>query len=325
LLTFSSFNIEYPFLAQFAREKSWKCGKVFISIRHKCYTDPKTGKVNYKKIVNPKTGRTNRVKVGIDYNTYRKQRSAAIKRLGQIRRGKVSGLGRQAKLEELLLTNDVYSLKDRTRVKNARIRDRRLLKESLKSAKTINQDWKKIPHSYSMQSKNGQIVRSHLERGIKGYGDVTYKIGKNRIDMIADQSDTLDYLLEKTNIRDLFKAKKLDFDKIKPPIFDINTKVNGVFASDNADIIPLANKNFVQTNIKVVQAATKAHNQILDSLPDIAIAHNSPFMVDGKGLAREKLYNRLGYGTVLKNKHITRQALVKIGKKIYPLARKAFK
>jgi len=321
-LTLNRFATEYPFLAQFAREKSWKCGKVYISIRHKCYTDPKTGKVNYKKVINPKTGRTNRVKVGLDYNTYRKQRTAAVKKIGQIRRnnGRITSKDYS---REIQLKGETYALRDRTRKKHGRIRNRRLLKNTLKG-KTINQDWQKIP---TWSDKPDAIVRSSVRKswlGERNYS-VAYEIGENKIKMKANRlygGFVLDDLRSKTNIEDLFKAKNLDIDKIKPKVFNLSFTANRGYGVNEVDIIPLKNKSLTQTKIKITQAITKAHSQVVDTLPDISIAYNTPFLSDGKGLVREKLYKRVGYGTIKKQKNHISQAMVKIGKKIYPLAKK---
>lgn len=83
LLFVSQFQALYPTLAEFEKERGWRCGQSFISWRSKCYKDPKTGKVKYQTITNPKTGRKRKVKIGLDYKEYQKQRKEAIKKQGK--------------------------------------------------------------------------------------------------------------------------------------------------------------------------------------------------------------------------------------------------
>lgn len=304
------------------REKSWKCGQGWISVRHKCYTDPSTGKINYREVKNPKTGKIKTVKVGIDYETYRRERAATIKKLGQLTRYKKSGL-EPTNLRDLQLLSDTFDLRDRSRNKHDRIRNQKITKESLKSGKLIKSDWEKIPVAKGSKDKSADILRSPFSIG-KKYSDVLYKVGDNKILMTANEMNSFDKtrIIEESNLLDIFKANKIDFNKIEPIFYNVNFKVNDNYSSFNENIIPLKNQNRIKTSIKITQAAAKAHNQILDSLPDFSILSNKPLISDGKGLSREKLYLRIGYGTLIKDKYHISQAMVKIGQKVYPLAKK---
>lgn len=316
------FSLRYPNLAEFMKEKSWKCGDSWISIRHKCYVDPLTGKTNYQKIKNPKTGRTKTVKVAVDYETYRKERAAALKKVGRLIRSNPSNL--KPTDRELKLFNEVFDLRDKSRNKFIKDKNQKILNKSLKSAKLIKSDWKQISDFTSPKDRSADIMRSPVQVG-KRSNKTLYKVGDNRIFMEAveagDFSRSKKKILEETNLLDIFKAQKVDFDAVKPRFYNVGFKVNNSYSYDG-DIVRLENKSIIQTNIKITQAAAKAHNQILESLPDFSVLYNHPYLSDNKGLSREKLYRRIGYGTLDKSKSNIFQSLVKIGNKTYPLLRK---
>ena len=315
------FNLRYPILAQFMRETSWKCGDSWIPVTSKCYKDPVTGEVNTRKVKNPKTGRVKTVKVGVDYKTYRRERAEAFKKVNKLIRSNPNN--KKPTPRELKLFNDVFDLKERSRSKFVRDKNQKLLNNSLKAGKSIDPSWRDVPVSKGARDRSADMLRSAF-KPTRAYSDAVYKVGENVVDLDAVQfaGRTKAKIIRETNLLDIFKAKKIDFDAVDPDFYNVNFKVNDYYSASSSKIKPLEGKSLIQTNIKITQAAAKAHSQVAESLPDNSILYNTPFLSDGKGLGREKLYRRIGYGTLEKTGTGISQAMVKIGKKIYPLAKK---
>ena len=332
LLGFRKFSNMYPYLAQFAKETSWRCGGAYIPITSNCYKDPVTGKTNYRKLTDPKTGRVKTVKVPISYKTYRQERTAAVKTLGKARRMlddlSSSRYPKDLTQKEYVLTRHRTDLASRTRKKHARIGYPKYLKAIRNQGKIIKDDWRKIPIRQDALDFSPEVSRSSSVRFQGTSSGVLYNVGTNAVVVGTREMDSsiAETIKRDSNLFDVLKANKIDpreFGEVN--FYDETALVNGSVDANHAFIKPIRGKSLVETKIKISTAAAKAHDQILDSLPDLSVLRNRPYTSDGKGLSRAKLYKRIGYGTVKTRGNDITQVLVKIGNKTFPLAKKLIK
>ncbi len=156
----ATFTREYPHLAKFAKEKGWHCGNSYISVRAKCYTNPKTGKkLGSKYVINPKTGRRNKVRIGLNYREYQKARTKAIKKKG--------GGGKLNQFEQRLI-EDTKKLATRTRKKKQRSLDAKNKRIAKKNANQLPKQTVK---------NNEQIAYKILDKTVKDWdGNVKLKV-----------------------------------------------------------------------------------------------------------------------------------------------------